>query len=487
MSTPAGRAGRVLGYVRVSGREQGKHGTSLDGQRETIARYAQISGLPSPSTRIEIESAGAEKLERRAELRALLAEAQPGDLVLVTTLDRWSRDIVFAVDSIRKLVNRGVRWISVGEAIDASTPHGVERLGLLAWVADSERQRIKARTVGRRAELRDQGLYVEGPAPYGTRRGSREGRRHLTLEAMPDETRVVVEAFQRCARGASVATVQEWLEVETGRAWDKKSVHRLLRNRVYIGQVQDSGGAWIRGQVPEIVSRELFERAQSAMAARRLTGGPRPSEDARTAGWLLRGLGRCPECGARMGAAYSRHEQAGGYYACRRRLAEGTCSAPYVNVAVADAAAHALALGRLQELRAELAAPSPAKPPRKVKDFDAVRRSLAAARDRAIDLASRGTISESELRQQLARLDEEVGKLELAAAASAREAAAEDPRARRVALANVSALESAWSSSTVAERREAIQLLARRIELLPSELRIQWYSAAELAMERGGK
>jgi len=477
------RPARVLGYVRVSGREQGERGTSLEGQQDELRRFCAGRGYPEPIIRLEVESASPEKIEKRDELHGLIADARPGDLIVVCRVDRWSRDLEYGVGSVRKIVKRGVGWYSVGESIDATTSQGDSVLGIMAWAADQERKRIKERTVGRRAELRDQGLYVEGPAPYGYRRGSREERRQLLLELVPDEAAVVREAFERCL-SESVERVRDWLEGETARAWDKKAAHLLLMNRVYLGEVKSSSGAWIPSTHTPAITRDLYERAQAAMAARKL-GGRSPSSESRTATWLLRGLASCPDCGSRMGAQYSRSTD-GGYYACARRLRLGVsaCAAPYVPVDKADAAAGVAALAQLATFRRELARPRGAvAPTRKARDFGADRARLRSARERAVRLATDGTITREDLARELARLDQELGRLEVAAGAAARSETAQDPEARRAALADVERLERAWRRAPVEVRREALRGLAASIVLRPTGAEIAWRSADELAQE----
>jgi len=475
---------RVFGYARVSGREQGAHGTSLEGQREEIGRYCAARGYPSPQIRVEVESATELKIERRDELHALLAEARPGDLIVVSKVDRWSRDIVYCVQSVRRLVASGVGWHSIGEGIDASTPNGDSTLGIMAWVADQEHKRIRERTVGRRAALKDQGYYVEGPPPFGMRRGARSERQQLTISVEPSEAALVVEAFERCAAGSSVAGLVEWFQGASGRAWDKKSIHALLRNRVYLGEVKNASGAWIQGRVPQIVPRELYERAQAAMASRRIAHGPVTSATARTFSWLLRGLGTCPSCGARMGAEYGPRVD---WYGCARRHRGLPCDGRRVVVQEVDPLASAMALARLRELRAELSAPPAGTKRRAARNFAAERARLAGQRERAVRLATQGTISDADLAAQLARLDDEGRKLDCAAEAATREAAARRPEARREVLADVATLERAWAQASVEQRREALKILAKRIVLRPEGPAIEWRSVEELAVERGPK
>jgi hypothetical protein len=83
------------------GQEQGRSGTSLEAQRDEIARWARANDHPAPAFYSEIESGSAARTEARVELARLTSEARPGDVVVVCAVDRWSRDIVHAVASVR--------------------------------------------------------------------------------------------------------------------------------------------------------------------------------------------------------------------------------------------------------------------------------------------------------------------------------------------------------------------------------------------------
>jgi len=122
----------------VSSVGQEVRGTSLEGQREEIARWCAAQGYPAPTLLVEVESGSAEKIERRVEQQRLIAEVRDGDMVVVVAVDRWSRDIVHAVSSVRALVARGVRWYAIREALDAATSHGDSTLGIMSWTADQE-------------------------------------------------------------------------------------------------------------------------------------------------------------------------------------------------------------------------------------------------------------------------------------------------------------------------------------------------------------
>ena len=467
---------RVFGYARVSGREQGDRGTSLAGQRASLERWCRERDYPRPTIIVEVESAVESKRERRVELDKLLAAARPRDLVIVTLVDRWSRDLVYGVDSVRRLTRAGIGWVAVEEDIDASTEHGMGRLEDQMLGAQREAARIKKRMVGARDRIRDAGGYPEGPAPLGYRRGSRAERRQCELEVVPTDAALVRELFERSVDGASLLELQEWLAVEIDRTLAKHTLQAMLRNRIYLGEVEDSRGTWIKGKHEAIIEPALFQASLDALVARR-KGGRKPSATTRTATWLLRGLGACPECGARMGAAYSRGTD---YYACGTRVRAGSCSAPYARVSTIDPLVAGRALERLQELRGELAQPAPVVPGRAVPDFGARRARIAAAVTRAERGYVDGVLDVEALRRERERLGEELGRLEVAARAASALERAGDPRARAATLSNVEALSAAWAAAPVEVRRAAVGVLASSIRIHATDVEIAWKTPAEL-------
>lgn len=468
---------RVLGYIRVSGAEQANAGTSLDGQRERIVAWCAERGYPSPEIRVEVESASEERLERRLELHRLTADARKGDLVVVALLDRWSRDIVYGVGSIRKLVRADIGWYAIAEQIDAATPHGDEQLGLRMWFAESERKRIRDRTVGRREELRAQGLWANGPVPFGYRRGDRGKRKHLHLEIDPENAPHVVEMYRLAISGKSVRAIADWLATIPGAPRHAAQVHRCIRGRHYLGEMR-SGGEWIRGTHPPIITEATWQLAKDSTIARR-AGGRLPTGE-RTADLLLRGILRCGICGRRASVAFGKFGHR--YYVCakrRHKLREGTCEGPYVRTDRIDAIVVQDVLGRIRELHAELAeVPVTAAP---MVDLAAARGRVEARIARAVQLAVDGAISAAELVSTRRRLDAELVDVANREADAARVARAEEPVARATIAAAMADLGRTWGGLTVEERREAIGLLVARVEvLLDKSLRWTWRPVSAL-------
>ncbi len=487
---------RALGYARVSSEEQAK-GASLGDQQAAIRAHAQSRSLSVAHVYVEAEGGIYEKFERREQVQALMREVRRGDLVLVDKLDRWSRDPEFTYRSVRELLALGAGVYFFGEHLDPSTPEGDTMLTWRVAMAREEHKRIKERMVGTRQRLRDRGYYAEGLPPFGYERSLPRGHRgpetKNTLRIRDRDAVLVRDVFRRCIAGASIADIVRHLtRVWPARAWDKKSVGRMLRNRVYLGEVRGTSGTWIKGRHPAIITPDVFARAVAALEGRKL-GGRRTQDGSRTETWLLRTLGVCARCGSRLKAMYGGGTAPGvyarDYYACRRRPA---CPVPLVPVTEADAAVGALVVPHLTELRAELAkGPEPATVPRG-PNLEARKAKLQRKRERFLEAFGDGTVTKDELRAVLAKLDADRGALDALEAESSRRAPLQSADVRRAVLGRVESLRRAWDAASAQERRSVLGLVAHKVGIARGTAPVpEWLSLEEMAVEwpetnRGG-
>lgn len=152
---------RAAIYARVS-----TEGQDLAVQLEALRSYSRRQGWTVLVERAEVASGAAE----RAGLEALerLARARAVDVVLVAGLDRLGRSLVDVVSRVDRLSRAGVALVSLREGFDFTSAAGRLQLGVLAAVAEFERELISQRT---RAALERRRA-----------RGVRLGRRRLELE-----------------------------------------------------------------------------------------------------------------------------------------------------------------------------------------------------------------------------------------------------------------------------------------------------------------
>src|SRR5215208_830741 len=88
---------RVIAYYRVSTKRQQRSGLGLEAQRAAVIRFAEAEGMNITGDYVEVETGnGADALDRRPQLAAALLAARKAKCsVLVSKLDRLSRDVAF--------------------------------------------------------------------------------------------------------------------------------------------------------------------------------------------------------------------------------------------------------------------------------------------------------------------------------------------------------------------------------------------------------
>ena len=140
----------LRGYARVS----------TDGQ----ALGPQVEQLRAAgATTVYRETASGAKRDR-AQLAKLMKDVQPGDVVLVTRLDRLARSTRDLLNVLGSLAEKGAMFRSLSDPwADTTTPHGRLMLTVLAGLAEFERELIRARTGEGRARAKKEGRKMGRP------------------------------------------------------------------------------------------------------------------------------------------------------------------------------------------------------------------------------------------------------------------------------------------------------------------------------------
>ena len=164
----------LRGYARVS----------TDGQ----ALGPQVEQLRAAGAApIYRETASGAKRDR-AQLAKLLKEVEPGDVVLVTRLDRLARSTRDLLNVLGQLAEKGAMFRSLSDPwADTTTPHGRLMLTVLAGLAEFERELIRARTSEGRERARKEGRKMGRPhklTPHQQREARERRDRGESLSAI---------------------------------------------------------------------------------------------------------------------------------------------------------------------------------------------------------------------------------------------------------------------------------------------------------------
>ena len=151
---------RVFAYCRVSTADQ-----TTDNQVQEIA----ASGFQVDSRRIiaETVSGSVAAMERKGFL-TLLNKLESGDVLVVTKLDRLGRNAMDVRATVERLASVGVRvhCLALGGA-DLASPAGKMTMGVIAAVAEFERDLLIERTQSGLARAKSQGKSLGRPRSLG--------------------------------------------------------------------------------------------------------------------------------------------------------------------------------------------------------------------------------------------------------------------------------------------------------------------------------
>src|SRR6266540_6724559 len=123
----------LFGYARVSARDQ-----------DLAAQDADL--MAAGCAKVFKEKVSGAKTDR-PELVKAISRLEPGDVLLVTRLDRLARSTRDLLNVLAAVADRGAGFKSLKDAwCDTTTPHGRLLTVLLGGIAEFERELIRART-----------------------------------------------------------------------------------------------------------------------------------------------------------------------------------------------------------------------------------------------------------------------------------------------------------------------------------------------------
>lgn len=225
--TPRSSKLKVVAYLRVSTQRQGQSGLGLEAQRQAIETFVSQHKATVVGTFKEVESG---KRSDRPQLQKALHLAKvTGATLVIAKLDRLSRNAAFLLT----LRDSGVRF----EACDIPGATDMT-VGILAVVAQAEREAISRRTTEALAAAKRRGVRLGNP--NGARDLLKAGKGNVdavkaiveNADKHAENLRPVIEALREegvCSLGAMTQALNErGMLTARGGLWWKTSVKNLL-------------------------------------------------------------------------------------------------------------------------------------------------------------------------------------------------------------------------------------------------------------------
>lgn len=225
---------KVVHYFRVSTAAQGRSGLGLEAQRVAVTQFCQTRGCDVLAEFTEVESG---KRNDRPELAKAMHRAKvTGATLVIAKLDRLSRNAAF----LMQLQDSGVRF-QAADMPDASNL----TVGILALVAQQEREAISARTKAALAAAKARGQRLGNPngadALHRAAKGNGAALRALKDGADRHAANLLPIVRDLQAQGVSslprIASALNSLHMETARGgkWHPSSVKNLLARLEALG------------------------------------------------------------------------------------------------------------------------------------------------------------------------------------------------------------------------------------------------------------
>jgi DNA invertase Pin-like site-specific DNA recombinase len=220
---------RFIAYERVSTARQGASGLGLEAQRNAIDRFAASRGAEVLGRFTEVESG---KNPNRPELiKAIQLARLTGATLVIAKLDRLSRNAAFLLT----LRDSGVQFLA------CDMPEANElTIGIMALVAQAEREAISRRTKEALAVAKARGVRLGNP--NGANALRRAGKGAVALRAA-----VVANADQHAEDLRAVVGDIRW-----HGALSLRAIAAALNAR---GMLTRRGGPWQVSNVGNLVRR----------------------------------------------------------------------------------------------------------------------------------------------------------------------------------------------------------------------------------------
>jgi DNA invertase Pin-like site-specific DNA recombinase len=226
-------SGKHVAYYRVSTAKQGRSGLGLEGQKATVLSYLNGGAWELIGEVVEVESG--KRDDNRPQLQEALRLCRTtGATLIVAKLDRLSRDAEF----LMRLQKASVPFVC------ADMPGANNfTVGVMALVAQQEREAISARTKAALAAAKVRGVKLGGnrghvlPSHQAAAQSARVRTKASRDRAC--DVRVSIEHVKadgaRSLREIAVALNASGITTPRGGAWQPSQVKRVM----------DRSAAWV--------------------------------------------------------------------------------------------------------------------------------------------------------------------------------------------------------------------------------------------------
>lgn len=386
---------RVLIYCRVSTDRQALKGDSITDQLQSLRKWAAENDCVILDEYIDAGFSAGKEFTTRPQFCRMIADAERlrPDFIAFTRLDRFTRLPRDYYNVIHEFDKHNLRWISIDQNFDATTPEGRAMIGnALVWgqlERDTTSRRIKLHNIQKRAR----GELCSGNLPRGYKI---ENKRPVKD---PVYAPAVEAFFDTYLSGAGIiASMHAAQALGLSFSSVTTAAYMLRNSRSYAGIIQ---GVPCEPYITE-------EQCQFILDTRKTRTKPSGHT------YLFKGMIRCGCCGGNFGAHRSFYtirgtgeRRATVYYTCSNHDNHRfDCTS---SVHIRECVVEEFLINEIDSYMSHQYDILPAAPA--VPDNSARIRSLQAKRERLLDAFIDGIIEKEVFTDKVNKIDKEIEEL----------------------------------------------------------------------------
>lgn len=272
-------------YDRVSTENQVENGISLDTQKDALTEYALKHGYEIVGYYSDEGITARKKMQNRKELLRLLNDVKQDkiDLILVTKLDRWFRNIKDYHNTQAILEAHNCNWKTIFEDYDTSTSNGRFAINIMLSVNENECDRDSERIKSVFAFKKKNRELVSGAPAYG----------YMTVDKKlvknPDTKHIVEDIISYYFTCFSKRNTIYYITEKYGEdAPSSYKINRILGNcKTYTGEMYG-----IKNYCEPYLSEEQYKKIQTISDSKTYAHTNEV--------YIFSQLLKCPVCGTTM-------------------------------------------------------------------------------------------------------------------------------------------------------------------------------------------
>lgn len=323
-------------FRRVSTTMQERDGNSLQNQLEMLTEYCQRKGLIIIKDAEIVESSTKGERKKFMEVIKFCQQQRGGVALVCLKTDRLFRNFknYTMIDEMRKSGQLELHLTQDNLILNKTSKAGdLTILGLNVVMAQNYALSLRDNVVYGMDYSVNQGRCMsKAPVGYLNIRTS-DGKATVIID--DERAPIIQKLFNEYATGLysvkdMMKKCKEWGLVSrfSGKPFDTSTIHRILNNRFYIGEMLYKG-QWHKHNYDTLIAPALFKACQDIMHGRK----PEEPKHFKTTEkpFIFRGLITCGECGCMISSDRKTKPSGKEYVYLKCSHFKGNCKNPQVN------------------------------------------------------------------------------------------------------------------------------------------------------------